>query len=124
MSLYLGRLKALAREKHILREPSKPSKGCDEPKTSLPCEPPKPSKAPFEPFEGSQSERISPILRSLTYDPAALQNEADRRNLIALREGRTDRFCACGRLARLAWPDGARREVWRCDDCAPTAGRA
>jgi hypothetical protein len=55
---------------------------------------------------------------------AGLQREADRRNLTAQREGRTDRFCACGRLARLAWPEGNRREVWRCDECAPTAGRA
>jgi hypothetical protein len=58
------------------------------------------------------------------FSPAAAQRDADRRNLNALREGRTDRYCACGRLARLAWPEGNRREVWRCDDCAPTAGRA
>lgn len=55
---------------------------------------------------------------------AAHQREADRRNLEALRKGVTDRWCACGRLARLAWPEGSRREVWRCDDCAPTVGRA
>ncbi len=54
----------------------------------------------------------------------AAQRDADRRNLNALREGRTDRYCACGRLARLAWPEANRRAVWRCDDCAPTAGRA
>jgi hypothetical protein len=58
------------------------------------------------------------------FSPAAMQREADRRNLQALRNGVTDRWCACGRLARLAWPDGNRREVWRCDDCAPTVGRA
>jgi hypothetical protein len=58
------------------------------------------------------------------FSPAAIQREADRRNLQALREGKTDRYCTCGRLARLAWPEGNRREVWRCDDCAPTVGRA
>jgi hypothetical protein len=44
-----------------------------------------------------------------------LQREADRRNAQALRTGITDRWCACGGLARLAWLEGARREVWRCD---------
>lgn len=58
------------------------------------------------------------------YSIIALQREADRRNAQAARNGLTDRWCACGRLARLAWPEGNRREVWRCDDCAPTVGRA
>ena len=53
----------------------------------------------------------------------ALQRDPDRRNIQALRSGITDRWCACGRLARLAWPEANRREVWRCDDCAPFMGR-
>lgn len=61
---------------------------------------------------------------NLVADWGRLQRAADRRNIQALRSGITDRWCTCGRLARLAWPDGARREVWRCDDCAPSMGRA
>lgn len=58
------------------------------------------------------------------FDPAALQAEADRRNAQARQDGITDRWCSCGRLATLAWPIGGLREAWRCDDCAPTRGRA
>lgn len=58
------------------------------------------------------------------FSPAAMQREADRRNLQALGNAVTDRWCACGRLARLAWPAEGRRERWVCDGCAPTSGRA
>jgi hypothetical protein len=61
---------------------------------------------------------------SPTYSMVALKREADRRNTQAARNDLTDRWCACGRLARLAWPEDNRREVWRCDDCAPAMGRA
>ena len=58
------------------------------------------------------------------YDPDLLQREANQRNAQAVRDGLTDRWCACGRLATMAWPDGAGRNVWQCHDCAPTAGKA
>lgn len=130
MSDYLARLRALSPEK-------RPPHGLPE----LP-------KAPFDSFGGSHSKRVSPTrptsgssgsslssrvfpetiferdLPTVAFSNERLQREADRRNLAALRDGRTDRFCTCGRLARLAWPEGNRREVWRCDDCAQTAGRA
>lgn len=54
----------------------------------------------------------------LNFDSAALQREADRRNRAAAAARLTDRFCACGRLARMAWADADGREVWRCDDCS------
>jgi hypothetical protein len=53
-----------------------------------------------------------------------MPGEADRRNMITRRQGSTDRYCRCGALAGLAWPLDGRREVWRCPDCAPVAGRA
>jgi hypothetical protein len=58
------------------------------------------------------------------FEPVALQREADRRNMEALRQAITDRWCRCGALAELAWPLDGKREVWRCPSCAPTAGRA
>jgi len=58
------------------------------------------------------------------YDPAALQREADRRNAEAAHNGSTERWCRCGNTAGLAWPVGNRREVWMCERCAPTLGRA
>lgn len=130
MSDYLARLRALAHEKHLSHEL------------------PEPPKAPCDSFGSLQGRHLSPDgvtsgsfgssvgrhvfqaptapqdLPKVVFSNEALQRDADRRNLTALREGRTDRFCACGRLARLAWPEGNRREVWRCDDCAATAGRA
>jgi hypothetical protein len=124
MSVYLTRLKALAREKHLPQLPSKPSKGAFDGSPIATHTTPEPSKDPFEPFEGSQGKGVLEITTADDFSAATLQIEADRRNLTAVRDGRTDRFCACGRLARLAWPEGNRREVWRCDDCAPTAGRA
>lgn len=53
---------------------------------------------------------------------SAAQREADRMNISSARQGTTDRWCRCGCLARLAWPEGGRREVWRCDDCASREG--
>ncbi len=51
------------------------------------------------------------------------QREADRRNAEAARNHSTDRYCACGALARCQWlTDG--RPTWTCDECAPTMGRA
>ena len=58
------------------------------------------------------------------YDPARLQREADRRNAEAARNHSTDRFCRCGHLATFAWPGDDGRDVWICDECAPTRGRA
>jgi len=65
-----------------------------------------------------------PVSAGLAFDPATLQAEADQRNARAAREHSTDRFCACGRLASLAWPDGRGREIWRCLECGPVKGRA
>jgi len=109
---YLDRLRALDAKKHIPEQPSKPL------------------KAPFEPFEGDQGKRFSPKIVPATppahpvFDPAALQAEADRRNARAVREHSTARWCACGRLASLAWPDRYGREIWRCLECGPVEGRA
>ena len=58
------------------------------------------------------------------YDLVTLQREADRRNARADREHSTARWCACGRLASLAWPDRYGREIWRCLECGPVEGRA
>jgi hypothetical protein len=58
------------------------------------------------------------------FTPERLQPVADRRNAEALRKGSTDRWCACGLLASCAWPDGRRREIWRCLECGPVRGRA
>ena len=52
----------------------------------------------------------------------ALQRDADRRNDQARRDGRTDRYCRCGKLSMLAWPLEGRREMWRCLECYPTQG--
>jgi hypothetical protein len=116
MSKYLNRLRALDAEKPLLQHVSKVA------------------KERFDTFDTAQGKPFSEnsclvvpaaeAQAASAYDPIALQTKADRRNLTAIREGRTDRYCACGRLARLAWPEGNRREVWRCDECAPTAGRA
>lgn len=43
--------------------------------------------------------------------------EADRRNAEAVREGVTDRWCACGRLATFAWDEGG-RQTWKCLECS------
>lgn len=69
------------------------------------------------------AEGVAEAFRLQLSDPKALQDEADRRNREVVAAGRTDRWCACGSLARLAWPDVTRREVWRCDDCAETSRR-
>lgn len=53
-----------------------------------------------------------------------LQREADRRNMKAQREHRSDRYCRCGRLAECAWPLEGRREMWRCFDCLDPDGSA
>lgn len=68
-----------------------------------------------------QTDAAAPVQ---TYDPVRLQREADRRNREAASRGETDRFCSCGRLAALAWPDDHGRDVWRCVECTPTWGRA
>ncbi len=59
-----------------------------------------------------------------TYDPARLQREADRRNSAAVRDRVTDRWCACGRMATLAYPNSAGRNVWHCLECLDAYGRA
>ncbi len=52
------------------------------------------------------------------------EREADRRNAAAARDGITDRFCCCGHLATFAWPGNDGRDVWICNECASTRGRA
>lgn len=132
MSKYLEMLRALDQKKHIPGELPKLPKapfGSNPPEAASSEKLPKP---PFGSFGSNRGKRFSrrDDARPAAYprpsldDPERLQAETDRRNAMALRKGVTDRFCACGRLARLAWPEGSRREVWRCDDCAPTAGRA
>jgi hypothetical protein len=130
MSDYLARLRALAPQKRLPQELTQltqaPSvSSVSDRRTHIP-----PNAPTSVSFVSGSGRRISAWaikdhdLPEVVFSIEALQREADRRNLQALREGRTDRFCSCGRLARLAWPEGNRREVWRCDDCAPTAGRA
>jgi hypothetical protein len=81
-------------------------------------------------FSISKSENFdfqAPLEATATiavYEPVALQREANRRNADAQRMGLTDRWCACGARATFAWPDGRRRDVWRCLDCGPVRGRA
>jgi len=67
---------------------------------------------------------IAELLDFVAFDPERLQREADRRNADAASAHQTDRFCSCRKLATNTWPDARRRPVWRCDDCAPTRGRA
>jgi hypothetical protein len=74
-------------------------------------------------FEIRREIASSPVA-SPACDPARLQAEADRQNEKAVRERSTDRSCACGRLASYAWPDGRRRDVWRCLECGPVRGKA
>lgn len=52
------------------------------------------------------------------------QAEADRRNAEAVRNGSTDRYCACGALATFGCPSHDGRPVWRCLECCPAEGRA
>lgn len=68
-----------------------------------------------------QTDAAAPVQ---TYDPTRLQREADRRNAAAARDGITDRFCCCGHLATFAWPGNDGCDVWICNECAPTRGRA
>ncbi len=49
---------------------------------------------------------------------------ADRRNRECERARLTDRFCAYGRLATLAYPDSAGRERWFCLECPGADGSA
>jgi hypothetical protein len=74
--------------------------------------------------QGGESLRTYDGAPVLTYDPARLQAQADRRNREAANRWETDRFCSCGRLAALAWLDDHGRDVWRCVECTPTWGRA
>jgi hypothetical protein len=112
---YLDRLRALDAEKHLPEQPSKPS------------------KAPFDPFEGSLSKCFSPKFEAQrapaefvtpAFDRGRLQADADRRNEKAVRERLTDRWCTCGARATFAWPRGLRCEIWRCRDCGPVRGEA
>jgi hypothetical protein len=130
MSDYLARLRALAPQKRLpqeltqLTQAPSVSSVSDRSRHISPAGPPCVSSV-----SGSGSHTSACAIEDhdqpkVAFSIVALQRDADRRNLQALREGRTDRFCSCGRLARLAWPEGNRREVWRCDDCAQTAGRA
>lgn len=72
-------------------------------------------------MRAAKPEIIAELKAEATFDPQQLQRVADQRNAQAKQSNITDRFCQCGRLATLAWPDRERRELWKCDDCAPTA---
>jgi len=72
----------------------------------------------------NRDELLAALLDFVPLNPARLQREADRRNDDAVADGITDRWCSCGKLACAAWPSDNGRAVWRCDDCAPTRGRA
>jgi hypothetical protein len=115
MSKYLARLRALDSEKRPVTSPSKPS------------------KAPFEPFEGGETGRFqesglpptegvapaAPLEMQLP-DPAQRQADASRVNKEAEDAGLTSRWCGCGQIASTAWRV-AGREIWRCDDCGRPA---
>lgn len=130
MSDYLARLRALAPQKRLPKElteltqaPSVSSVS-DQGRHVSPNGPTSVSSVSASGSHFSAPQAGERYLPEVAFSIEALQRDADRRNLEALRQGRTDRFCACGRLARLAWPEANRREVWRCDDCASTVGRA
>ena len=76
--------------------------------------------------KGSENSNYSNYSRvvSSKFNFGSLQREADRVNEIARKEGRTDRFCRCGRLAECAWPLEGPRQMWRCVDCYPVKGRS
>jgi hypothetical protein len=97
MSKYLSRIHLYDREKGCLQPPSKPS------------------KAGFDYPASSQANRLSLIY---------LQRDADVRNNQSRFDGKTDRYCRCGRLAELAWPLEGRQEMWRCFGCLEPRGRA
>ena len=59
-----------------------------------------------------------------TFNWVLLQTEADKRNINAQHNRLTDRYCRCGRLAEYAWPLDRRREIWRCNWCLDTSGKA
>ncbi len=61
------------------------------------------------------SSPVAPLAHNL----ARLQAEADPRTEKGARERSTDRRCACGQFTSYAWPDGRRRDAWRCLDCGP-----
>jgi hypothetical protein len=130
MSNYLARLRALNPEKRRPRELTELTEGACVSSVSDQGRHVPPAERTSVSSVSASGSHLSPFEKGESHPPRVaysrdvLQRDADRRNLNALREGRTDRYCACGRLARLAWPEGNRREVWRCDDCAPTAGRA
>lgn len=79
------------------------------------------AKSPYLSLDTVVLSSRSSEASGLSYCPVfcrpSLQRRADSRNIAAAREGKTDRWCLCGGLARLAWSAKGRREVWRCDDC-------
>lgn len=76
--------------------------------------------------KGSENSNYSNYSRvvSSNFNFGNLQREADWRNEIARKEGRTSRYCRCGRLAECAWPLDRRREMWRYNWCLDTSGNA
>jgi len=73
---------------------------------------------------GGVAEGVAATLPRQLFDRVALQADADGRNREAVREGRTDRFCACGTMATVgvgsARPDRAKPEGvarWLCSGC-------
>jgi hypothetical protein len=67
---------------------------------------------------------VAELKTECAFVPERLQRAADQRNAKSLDERSTDRWCACGSLATLAWPDGRGRDVWRCLECGPVRGKA
>ena len=83
------------------------------------------TSVPFETVQrGGTNGTVGTVGTSGTVNWTLLQREADRRNLQAQREHRSDRYCRCGRLAECAWTLKGRREMWRCIDCYPVRGHA
>lgn len=76
------------------------------------------------------AEGVSAALPSAAFDPAALQADADDRSREAAREGRTDRFCACRKMATVGVgsvradrgnPEGV--AWWLCSECFEAGNR-
>lgn len=95
------------------------------PAGKLACRGPAETLERLKPALSEHREALLVELRAeRAYDRERLQRDADRRNAEAARDHSTDRFCRCSHLATFAWPDHDGRQVWTCNECAPTRGRA
>ncbi|MBM3563452.1 MAG: hypothetical protein FJX48_10000 [Alphaproteobacteria bacterium] len=112
LSKYLDRLRALESEKR------------------LPWQPSKPSKVPFEGFEGDPRKGFLEPLGPFGVSEGELGKHvsavAPRRSMVfrPMVTRLTDRFCDCGRLATLAFPNSSGRKVWFCLECLNADGKA